>query len=258
MNFFFQIHNSGYSSKITIPKFDNFSKYKKNLNLFKLLIKNQKWVVEKPNYNENEEFFFVSSSKNCNDFEGIYFIAGFNNYVEIDKKFKNKLIDFDSFTNTEPDFRSNLRVMNKTGGFSSYQSEYPFSLTSKKGSILSPTNSLTNKNSDKNMLFFVNIYIEPIKKKFPIYFIDYSKKKIISKKEATTNQVNFYELEKNEIEKNVFLYTQDFLGVPIFLSEENSHISMEHTHPPHEYVHSDDRFKIIGNLKNEFSKIINS
>ena len=55
MNFFFQIHNQEYTSRISIPKFNNFSEYKKKLNLFKLLIKNRKWFVERPNYEENKE-----------------------------------------------------------------------------------------------------------------------------------------------------------------------------------------------------------
>ena len=44
--------------------------------------------------------------------------------------------------------------MNRQGGFSSYQSEYPFSMTTKKGSILSPLSSLCNKNADENIIIF--------------------------------------------------------------------------------------------------------
>tara|TARA_B100000029_G_C17586352_1_gene961235 strand:+ start:1328 stop:2104 length:777 start_codon:yes stop_codon:yes gene_type:complete len=258
MNFFFHIHNQEYNSRVSIPKFNNFSKYGKNLKLFKLLIKNQKWFVERPNYEENKEFFFIESHKNYNNSEGIYFIGFSKNYNEVDNKFKNKLVDFENFTNTDPEFRSNLRVMNKGGGFSSYQSEYPFSMTTKQGSILSSTSSLTNKDSEKNILFFVNIFAKPVKEKFSIYFVNYEKKEIVSKREAITNEVNFYRLEKEEIDKDIFLYSQNFLGIPIFLSEKNCHISMEHTHPPHEYVHSNDRFTLINNLKDEFNKIINS
>ena len=69
---------------------------------------------------------------------------------------------------------------NKGGGFASYQSEYPFSMTMKQGSILSSTSSLANKDSEKNMLFFVNIFAKPIKEKFSIYFVNYEKKEIVS------------------------------------------------------------------------------
>ena len=62
MNFFFHIHNQEYNSRVSIPKFNNFSEYGKDLKLFKLLIKNQKWFVERPNYEENKEFFFYRVS----------------------------------------------------------------------------------------------------------------------------------------------------------------------------------------------------
>ena len=46
------------------------------------------------------------------------------------------------------------------------------------------------------------------------------------------------------------------IGIPIFCSIKNKHISLEHTHPPHTYIMSEDKFKIVSELKKEFSEII--
>ena len=40
------------------------------------------------------------------------------------------------------------------------------------------------------------------------------------------------------------------------VSIKNNHISFEHTHPPHHYILSEDRYKTVANIKNEFKKII--
>ena len=60
------------------------------------------------------------------------------------------------------------------------------------------------------------------------------------------------------IDEDIYIYTDDYLGIPVYVSTDQYNISMEHTHPPHEYVHSNDRFTLINNLKDEFNKIINS
>ena len=43
-----------------------------------------------------------------------------------------KLEDFNNFTNTRPAFRANFKIYLDQGGFSSYQSEYPYSMITKK------------------------------------------------------------------------------------------------------------------------------
>ena len=71
----------------------------------------------------------------------------------------NKLCNFNDFTDTSPDFRSNFKLKIKDKGFSSFQSEYPFDLTIKKGTTLSQICSLTNKKADENYLIFKNIFL---------------------------------------------------------------------------------------------------
>ena len=58
----------------------------------------------------------------------------------MEKKIKN----FNNFTDTFPSFRSNFKIYLNNGGFSSYQSEYPYSMVNKKGTILSGVSSIAN------------------------------------------------------------------------------------------------------------------
>ena len=43
----------------------------------------------------------------------------------------------------------------------------------------------------------------------------------------------------------------------MFLSEDNNHLSFEHTHPPHTYFMSNNKFKKVSELKKEIYEIIN-
>ena len=45
------------------------------------------------------------------------------------------------------------QIKNEFGGFSSYQSEYPYEMTIKNGSVLSPLSILLNNRNDYNFIF---------------------------------------------------------------------------------------------------------
>ena len=72
--------------------------------------------------------------------------------------------------------------------------------------------------------------------------------------EAIANEII---VEKDFIKPEVFMFTDKYIGIPIFCSIKNKHISLEHTHPPHEYIMSVDRFSVVNELKKEFGEIIN-
>ena len=253
MNYFFSICNSTLSSNLTIPRFKNngitFNQYK----LFSANINNNLWSIKEVDCNTNDDFYFLNINKSNN--EQIFFLAT-KQEVEVENNLENELKSVNDFTDTMPDFRANLEISNNKGGFSSYQSEYPLSMIQKKGSILSPLNTLLNKTADKNYLFFKNIYKKPIKENFKIYFVDINLKEVVDIKNAYTNQTNVYEIELKYINSNIFIYSDNFLGIPIFVSIKDYHISMEHTHPPHLYIWGDDKFKRISILKNKVYEII--
>ena len=237
MNFFFGIKNNYLSCSLTIPKFQNNGSKNKNYNVYEAKIQNGEWFIKKSTCNENNDFFFLKDSEIENN--KIFFLTSED---EIKKNFNHnfsELIDLNNFTDTHPSaFRANLRVSLSNGGFSSYQSEYPFSMISKKGSILSPLSTLLNSDADKNF-----------------HFIDIKKKNILSTYKIKSNVLNEIEVESDFIKDNTYIFTRGCIGIPLFVSIKNNFISFEHTHPPHHYILSDNKFKIISNLKNEFDKI---
>lgn len=174
MNFFFGIKNSLLSCDLTIPTFKNFGNSLEKNYIFEAFPKNDKWEINEIQCEKNEQFFFL---KNDNiDNSKIFFLA---NKDQI-KKFineKQEISDISNFTNTTPAYRANLKIFIPEKGFSSYQSEYPYSMTTKTGNILSPINLLLNKNADKNIIFFKNIFYKPQVNKSKLYFINFKKKK---------------------------------------------------------------------------------
>ena len=249
MNYFFSINNNNLKSKLTIPKFQNRGKYNKNLKLYSLKIKENNWIISEPTSHQDENFYYIN-----NDFKSeneIYMLA--------EKKIKNSKYDFIEFNNnfllTKPAFRCNLRVTNLAGGFSSYQSEYPAAMINKKGNIVSQVSSLLDPENEKNILIFKNIYFEPIIKSFKTYIVDIETKTIVSENEFFTNSLNFWELDKKMIKPSNFFFSEGYLGIPVYYSEKNKNVSLEHTHPLQTYILTQNMISIVKDFKNNVQTI---
>ena len=255
MNFFFGLNNSYISCKLTIPKFNNNSKYT-NYNVYSAKPKNYEWILNKVDCDQNENFYFIENSLIKND--SIYFLA---DEKEIEKTSYMNINEFakkNNFTNTLPSaFRANLKIYSSSGGFSSYQSEYPYSMTTKTGNILSPIDILLNKYADKNLIFFRNIYYLPNEDESNIFFVNIKTKKILKVQKIRNNYSNELQIDNNLIEKNVYIFSDFALGIPLYISIKNNHISFEHTHPPHHYILSENKFNIVGKLKEQIKEVIN-
>ena len=236
MNYFFGVDNKYFLSEIQIPLFQNNGLASNNIKLYNCKPVNNKWEIQElDNVKHNSQFHFLESSDNT-----------------------NSEIYFNRFTDTPPVFRANLRILLKGGGgFSSYQSDYPYAMTKKKGSILSPISAIANKDADKNFIFIKNIYEKPIFKKFNAYLVNIDTRKIEEVFEIKTNYTNIIELDKKFIKPEIFLFTKDYLGVPMYVSLRDKHVSFEHTHPPHEYILSNNKHKKIKDLKKDINEIIN-
>ena len=255
MNFFFGIKNSFIDSTLTIPRFQNSHHTKKEYKIYELKISNQRWEINNLiDVELNRDFYVINSNLISN--ENIFCLATKQEIQELKNNHFSKFINFNNYTDTSPDFRANLQVFIKGGGFSSYQSDYPFSMVTKKGSILSPLSSLCNKRADKNILFLKNIYELPINDKFGVFFVNIKTKRVLKKIVVITNFLNEIIVEQEFIKPEVFLFTDKYIGIPIFCSIKDKHISLEHTHPPHEYILHNDRFRIVNELKKEFREII--
>ncbi len=251
MNYFFGGQHNLIQSKLQIPLFQNRNINNNIIKLFQLEIKNNLWIMEKLSPNIiNSDFYEIDDIDN----QKIFFLSD-------EKDIKNfnsqELVNVSDFTETFPEFRANLNMYLRNGGFSSYQSEYPFNMVNKKGTILTPINTLLNKGADENILIFRNIFFKPIKKKFVANFIDIKQKKIIKEISFFTNTTNFFEIDDKLLDPNIYLSTQEFIGIPIYLSIKNKHLSMEHTHPPHEYFFGKNKFKNVKMLKDRINEIFN-
>ena len=252
MNFFFGINNEEFSSEIQIPTFQNRNPKCTNISLYKASIEQKMWKIEKLNSNKINDNFFIVKGDEITNYD-TYFLANDEDFITFKK---DKLNDFNKFTNTTPAFRCNFKIYLKDGGFSSYQSEYPYTMVAKKGSILSSVNSIANKDADKNYIFIRNIFEDPINEKFEAYLVNIKNKKIEEKIEIKTNFTNSFEIKSSLIKPEIFLVTENYLGVPMYISVHDKHISFEHTHPPHEYILSQNKYKIIKDIKNEINEII--
>lgn len=255
MNYFFGFKNEIFSSKLTIPRFQNSGLKNFDYEVFQAEPISNKWSIKKANYTKKENFFYIDNS-NLNNTK-LFFLSS---EEEVDKKYNGNflsLINLNSFTDTSPiAFRSNFKIYLKDGGFSSYQSEYPHDMTLKRGNILSSVSTLLNINAEENYILIRNIFYKPIQEKFKIYFIKLSTKKILKSEIVYSNKSNLIHVDKNLLDKNVYIFSDNHLGIPIFISKNKNHLSMEHTHPPHHYILSEDRFKIVTQIKNEIKDAI--
>ena len=140
MNFFFGINNNYFKSEIQIPLFQNRNFKKQNLKLFKTYPKKNKWILKEIVDKKIDDYFYILKNDDISNNE-IYFLTHEDVLETFDE---NKLKNFDSFTDTFPEFRANLKLYLNEGGFSSYQSEYPYEMVKKKGLILISISSLAN------------------------------------------------------------------------------------------------------------------
>lgn len=256
MNFFFGIKNEFLNSEIKIPKFQNNGFKSHKYFVYSAIPKNNKWQIDKVFCNYDEDFYYIDFS-NFNK-SHIFFLATENEIANFRENSINSLISFNNFTKTSPiEFRSNLLISIKNKGFSSYQSEYSFEMSQKNGSVLSPLSTLLDQNSEKNILFFKNIFFKPTFEESKLYIVDIKDKQIIYQFKIFTNQTNEIEIRKEFIQKNYYIFTEKIIGIPLFVSINNGHISFEHTHPPHLFLLNEDRFKKVAELKNEIRSIIN-
>ena len=255
MNYFFLCGTNELSSTLQIPKFQNSGRLAPDIKLFTANIVSNNWEVEVVSCDEDQNFFYVNAEEQ--NLHAIYFLATLGD-VGHHRTRCETLFDYNSFTNTIPDYRANLSVYNKLGGFSSYQSEYPHAMVNKKGSIISSVANLTNIQAEKNLIFLRNIYAVPSRIKYNAYLVCKETKAIKKSFVMQTNSLNVIKLDSEDCNPNHYLVSDDYLGIPIYLSENASgHLSFEHTHPPHSNAFGPQSIQSVKRLKNELLEVIN-
>jgi hypothetical protein len=246
MNFFFSTCTKNISSKLTIPKFQNSGNKNDGLQLYQAEIEGNCWNVYSPKgCVETDYFYYLENVDNYS----IFFFGNDDGIKEI--KEQNALRNIENFTDTSPDFRSNLLIKNKAGGFSSYQSEYPFRMVKAHGSLYSDCGLLTAPFGSTVGVFVRNIHCLPINEVKDIFLYSNATKSVLKKYQVKLNQTTFIDLsEWKEELSHCYLYADDFLGIPIYMVEySDGSLSFEHTHPPHESLLGGDRFERVGALK---------
>ncbi len=252
MNFFYGISNDLFKSELQIPLFKNRNLKKNKLKLFKAYPNNGKWTLEELSNKKKNDYFYILKNKDIKN-NDIFFLDNDSIYDQFDQK---KLKDYNNFTNTNPPYRANFQLYIENGGFSSFQSEYPYKMITNKGSIISSISSLANSEADENYILIKNIFEYPIEDNFTAYLVNYDNKNIVKQFTIKTNYTNCIKIEKEFIKPEIFLITDRYLGIPMYASIKNNFLSFEHTHPPHTYISSANRFKIVSNLKKELYEII--
>jgi hypothetical protein len=246
MNFFFSTCTKNITSELAIPKFQNSGSRNDGLQLYKAEIVDNCWdVYPLKECIETDNFYHLENLDNFS----IFFFGDNEGIQKITEK--NQLCNIEKFTDTSPDYRSNLLIKNKAGGFSSYQSEYPFRMVRARGSLYSDCGLLTTPAGSTVGVFVRNIHCLPINEVKDIFLYSNVKKSVLQKFQVKLNQTTFIDLSKWKEElSHCYLYADDFLGIPIYLVEySDGSLSFEHTHPPHESLLGGDRYERVGALK---------
>jgi len=256
MNFFFHTSCQNIKSKLSIPRFSNHSYLVRHINLYAFNIDNGSWRAKKINLKKNINWYFIESNRFNSDE-----IYCFCSEEEKDLMVKsNELQDLNNYTDTSPDYRSNLKITNNLGGFSSYQSEYPIALTKIESPIYSEIGLLTDSDNINQVgVFFRNVFYLPSKETKSVYLVDLNNDQIIYEFSVKQNSTNFLDLTqwKNDI-KNYALLTTNISGIPIYMIEyANGSISFEHTHPPHESISGEKKFQLVSKMKKDALKKVN-
>ena len=71
-----------------------------------------------------------------------------------------------------------------------------------------------------------------------------------------TNYTNFIKLKEDHIEEDNYLITEKYLTIPIYISENKGHISLEHTNLVASNILSNDRIEKSSNFKKKINEII--
>lgn len=255
MNFFFQLSGRGLSSAVQVPCFRNDGRSKSAaLQLYGAVVTGGKWRFRDLEEFRSDSFYEVDGSNAPED--EIYFYADRSGFAEVVRE--GKLLPTEKFTQTSPNFRANLCVRNEMGAFSSYQAEYPYGMTLRKGCIVSEPGLLVEESCIRAGVFLRNIFHLPVNEKRVCYLLDEIGDRVVRTFYVYNNQSNFIDLTQYIPRlKDYIICLPDMLCAPIYVVENADHsLSFEHTHPPSAYIGRRNHSEIISNFKQRYVDII--
>ena len=143
-------------------------------------------------------------------------------------------------------FRANISFI-KGNSKSSFQGDFPYSMSRLKGSFLA-FDALIHATNEvvKTKIVFVNIHSVKLdeKKYFNLNMSNSKSKKKLKKAQYVHNSVAIIDnVSMNDC--SLVFYSKDTLGIPIFISfleGKGNNMSVEHSHPPTEYFWGDSKY----------------
>lgn len=160
------------------------------------------------------------------------------NLKENEPPFNDKSMD------SIPAWRSNIKIFNNFTS-TSYQGEFPGSFLNLNLTLTSCSPFIQFNTKIDNYFYLINFNKDPIQKKFKVEILN-SKKEILDSFYFVTNNVNVLKLNSlpNKSKDNMYIFrSKDYGGIPLYFSRSNDNksFSLEHTHPPQEYLFLGDR-----------------
>jgi hypothetical protein len=126
----------------------------------------------------------------------------------------------------------------KGNAFSSYQGEFPYQMSRIKGTFLAFDSLMQDKNQAiRTKIVFINIHSNKLsdKKYFELIVANSDSKEKVASKKYVHNSACIIDIQAID-NVDLCFYSKDTLGIPIFISYNNTgYLSVEHTHPPSEY-----------------------
>ena len=206
----------------------------------------EKWVTHQYTTLKKFESKLIKKNHLPNHFQdkSVFLSYSFDNSHQSD------LLKNIDYMNSNPDWRANICIYNSYTS-TSYQGEYPGEFLNRKISLVSCTPML-QKNA-LNFFYLVNLQADPKIKSFELEIYDSYKNKI-DEVTVYTNTINIVKLDKlKSIHKeNMFIFiSREQGGVPIYFSSSTDYksLSLEHTHPPVEYLYWGERSYFQKNKK---------
>ena len=244
MNYFFFLENKdkNFDSKIDVfnlPPMRSFHKVKLKKKIIKVFfVNNLRWEFVEHDHifpYEIKTYYLSKFKKKYGNYS--FFIGLFDLNQDIFK-------DHDYMV-SQPTWRSNICIKTKFSS-ASYQGEIPLSLTIKNISLVSCSPMTQSQINIRSYFYLVNLFHEPINEVFTVDVYNNDKKKI-GNFNCLTNQVNSIDITHFSNNNDLLIFkSKKHGGVPLYFhhSVDYKYLSLEHTHPPVEYVYSGNRFNI--------------
>ena len=213
-------------------------KEKKNIYLF--YIENSHW--ENEIFDEIEYGYTKVIKKNDLPInirnKNVFITLSSKNLKKYDPPFDDKSL------NTTPSWRANIKIFSSNAACS-YQGEIPGGFINKNLSLVSCSPFIqTNNASIQNYFYLVNLMQNPATHQFDVEILNTSKQ-VLNTIKCHTNKVNLCDLSFLDcLNDKMFIFrSSKYGGIPLYFSKnlDNTQMSLEHTHPPTEYLFSGDR-----------------